>query len=77
MSEIQETLIEYIIQDIIAYLMEDYNINWIEALKKFCVSEVFDKLNDIQTGLYLESSAYVYQLYQDEVKFGKIIQQEI
>ena len=40
-------------------------------------SEVFEKLQDEETGLYKESSAYVYDLFKDEMNFGHIIQAEI
>ena len=35
------------------------------------------KLQDVETGLYLESSAYIYDLYKDELNFGHIVQAEI
>jgi len=35
------------------------------------------KLNDTETGLYLCGSDYVYDLFYDELKNGKIVQQEI
>mgnify|MGYP007041225037 CR=1 FL=1 len=44
---------------------------------KFYNSEVFEKLQDEETGLYKESSAYVYDLFKDEMNFGHIIQAEI
>ena len=43
----------------------------------FYNSEVFEKLRNPETGLYLESPAYVYGLFQDESTFGKIVQAEI
>ena len=43
----------------------------------FYESEVFDKLQDVETGLYRESSAYIYDLYKDELNFGHIVQAEI
>jgi hypothetical protein len=30
-----------------------------------------------ETGLYRESSAYIYDLYKDELNFGHIVQAEI
>lgn len=39
--------------------------------------QTFDKLTDIETGLYLEGSAYVYGLFQDERNFEHLIQAEI
>ena len=52
----------------------------VAELKKYLVfynSEVFEKLQDEETGLYKESSAYVYDLFKDEMNFGHIIQAEI
>lgn len=73
----QEQLIEYIIQDIIEYIVMDLRIEYDIAMQLFYNSQTFDKLTDIETGLYLESSAYVYGIFQDERKFGKLIQAEI
>lgn len=56
----QEQLIEYIIQDIIEYIVMDLRIEYDIAMQLFYNSQTFDKLTDIETGLYLESSAYVY-----------------
>ena len=38
---------------------------------------VFEKLQDEETGLYLESPEYVYDLFKDELNFGHIVQAEI
>ena len=73
----QDQLIEYIVQDIVDMLTTDQNIEYDEAMNKFYNSEVFEKLQDKETGLYLESSAYVYDLFRDEMNFGNIIQAEI
>lgn len=73
----QEQLIEFIIQDIIRYLVADLRIEYDKAMNIFYNSDTFDKLQDTETGLYLESSAYVYSILQDEMNFGRIIQSEI
>lgn len=73
----QDQLIEYIIQDIVDMLATDQNIEYDEAMNKFYNSEVFEKLQDKETGLYLESSEYIYDLFKDEMNFGHIIQAEI
>ena len=74
---LQEQLIEYIIQDIVDMFSSDQDIEYDEAMNKFYNSEVFEKLQDEETGLYKESSAYVYDLFKDEMNFGHIIQAEI
>ena len=53
-------LVNGITTDIIAYLMEDDDMNMPEAIVLFYNSETFEKLSDEATGLYIESSAYVY-----------------
>ena len=73
----QEQLVEYQIQDIIAYIVMDIQIEYDKAMDMFYNSQTFDKLTDIETGLYLESPAYVYGLFQDERNFGHLIQAEI
>lgn len=73
----QDQLIEYIVQDIVDMLATDQNIEYDEAMNKFYNSEVFEKLQDKETGLYLESSEYIYDLFKDEMNFGHIIQSEI
>lgn len=73
----QEQLVEYQIQDIIDYIVTDIQIEYDKAMQLFYNSKTFDKLTDIETGLYLESSAYVYGLFQDERNFGQLIQAEI
>ena len=71
-----EMLMEYNTQDIIEFIMSDLNIDYDEAMKLFYGSETFEKLYQIETGLYLESAAYVYGIFQDERNFGKIVQAE-
>ncbi len=73
----QEQLIEYIVQDIVDMFSSDQNIEYDEAMNKFYNSEVFEKLQDKETGLYIESSEYVYDLFKDEINFGRIVQAEI
>ena len=73
----QEQLIEYIVQDIVDMFSSDQNIEYDEAMNRFYNSEVFEKLQDKETGLYMESSEYVYDLFKDEMNFGYIIQAEI
>ena len=62
-------LIEYIIQDIVDMFATDQNIEYDEAMNKFYNSEVFEKLQDKETGLYLASPEYVYDLFKDKLNF--------
>ncbi|SFW22520.1 hypothetical protein [Ruminococcus flavefaciens] len=73
----QGQLIEFCIQDIVESIVKEQHIEYDKAMVLFYGSETFAKLNDIETGLYLESSDYIYAMFQDEMNFGKIIQAEI
>ena len=68
---------EYVIQDIIYMITTEQNIEYDEAMNRFYNSEVFEKLQDKETGLYMESPAYVYDLFKDECNFGHLVQAEI
>jgi hypothetical protein len=70
-------LVEYIIQDVIAFIIEEKHMELDIAMNSFYNSRVFEKLMDEETGLYLESSSYIYELFTAELKHGKLIQNEI
>ena len=55
----KEFLIEANIQDIIKYIMTDLGVSIKEAMRRFYMSEIFEKLQDTKTCLYLESPAYI------------------
>lgn len=65
-------LVEGITKDIVAYLMQDNGYNLSTALKEFYNTETFAKLSDEATGLYIESSAYVYEILKEELKYGRL-----
>ena len=65
-------LIEGITKDIIAYIMEDEGVDLSTAITQFHNSETFAKLSEENTGLYIESSAYVYEIFKDEMKYGRL-----
>jgi len=65
----KEALIEYTTKDIVNYLMEDRRIGLDLAMNMFYNSSLFEKLQDAETGLYLEGSAYVYDILKEELAF--------
>ena len=52
--------------------MEEEGYELTEALGAFYNSETFAKLTDVETGLYIESSSFVYEILKSELKYGKI-----
>ena len=75
--DVKKALVEGVTQDLIIYVVEDNEISIEEAMKKVYGSAVFEKLSDYETGLYRESSAYVYELLKDELEEGRIVQKEV
>lgn len=61
------------IKDMAMWLMEDFKYSLEEALDCVYNSELFEKLQDLETGVYYESSGYNYELLKDELKYGKIV----
>ena len=72
----EKALIEGVTQDLVIFLVEDREAAIEEAMTMVYCSATFEKLSNTSTGLYRESSAYVYELLKDELKEGSLIQKE-
>ncbi len=53
------------------FLMEKYSISHEEAYRKLASTDFFEKLNDLETGLYLETDEYLFQACTIELEQGK------
>ena len=70
-------MMDLVTATVITCIMEDNYLPADEAMKGFYNSEVFDRLCDVETGLYRESGGYVYDLYKIELEHGRLVQLEI
>ena len=68
MTNQQQEMIEYTTQEVIGYLIEDNGITMEQAMGQFYMSDNFEKLSDVETGLYLDGSSYVYELLKREIQ---------
>ena len=73
----EQQMIEYMVQDLVEMLTESQSIEYDVAMRIIYDSQLYEKLIDIETGLYRESPSYVYGLLQDELNFGHIVQAEV
>ena len=73
----EQQMMEYMVQDLVEMLTETQNIEYDIAMCTVYGSEIYEKLVDVETGLYRESPFYVYGLLQDELNFGHIVQAEV
>lgn len=68
----KDFLINYAIDQITVFLMEDYHLELPEALEQIYNSQFYEKIVNLDTGLYYQSAAYNYGLLKHEIEFGKI-----
>lgn len=70
MSEETRTqfLVNYAIDKLTAFLMEDRDISLEQALDIIYTSRVFELLQDRAAGLTADSPAYIYELLKDEIQ---------
>jgi len=66
MNKIQQHLIIYVTRDVVSFISQEYNLPVDAAMEAFLESQVFEKLQDIESGLYTESASYVYEMYKTE-----------
>lgn len=62
-----EFIVRSIVDEMVSFLMEDYNMPMLEAFDKIYNSKIFEKLQDKGTGLYLRSAAYTYEYLKKEI----------
>ena len=65
-------LFEGISADVVRYLVERDGMELTEAISTLHNSETFAKLEDFDTGLYIESPAYVYDMLKSELTNGRL-----
>ena len=64
---VSQTEFQNMKEEIVKDLMEERGLTMQEAFDKVYNSRLFEKLNDPKTGLYFQSSGYVYSYLQEEL----------
>jgi hypothetical protein len=65
-------LIQNAVDKMTKYLIEDFNLNVVDAMNVIYNSEVFRLLHDKKTELFIQSPAYIYELLKNEYLTGKM-----
>lgn len=65
-------MIEEISKEIVLLLMEEHQLDITEALRTLYTSDTYLRLINLNTGLYTQSTAYVYEYLEKELTTGKI-----
>ena len=58
--------------ELAGFLVDDYKYSPEEAIDVLYTSETFDRLQDDATGLYYQSSGYVYSFLQNELMTARV-----
>ena len=62
-----EFVVRTVTEQMVGFLMEDYGMSILDAFDKIYNSQIFLKLQDKTTGLYLRSAAYTYEFLKKEI----------
>lgn len=65
-------MIEGLVKDLAVFLIQDFRMSMEEALRTLYNSDTFAKMEDENTGLYYQSSRYVYDFLKNELRKGKM-----
>ncbi len=72
MTQETQFLIDSLVERLTQFLMEDDKLTLVEALSIVYHSQLYEKIMDMETGLYFQSAAYNYNLLRRELTLGKI-----
>ena len=64
----QELLIQFLISEVVTFIAEEKNVSVEKALEIFYSTEVAAKLEDLETGYYLEGARYIYEIVKEELR---------
>jgi len=67
MSKEQVFITDYLFAELVKLIMEYQRLPFQEALDLLYNSALYDKIANIETGLYLQSPDYNYELLQEEM----------
>lgn len=68
----KDYMIEGLVKDLAVFLIQDFRMSMEEALRTLYNSDTFAKMEDENTGLYYQSSRYVYDFLKNELRKGKM-----
>lgn len=72
MSKDVEFVIEELVKELALRLMEERGLTMKQVLDTIYNSETYSKLLDVRTGLFSQSTAYVYSILETEILTGKL-----
>ena len=68
----EQFMIEELVKNLVLKLMEDRKVSLSTALGLVYNSDTYEKILDLETGLFSQSTAYVYSILSRELSLGRI-----
>ena len=72
MSKENKFLIDSLTKNLVLKVMNDFGYSITVAMDVVYNSQLYDKILDLETGLYYQSAGYNYELLRHELVTGKI-----
>jgi hypothetical protein len=72
MSQETKFLLDTLTKNLVLKVMEEFGYNIPDAMSTVYNSQLYEKILDLETGLYFQSAGYNYQLLRQELLTGKI-----
>ena len=63
----QQFIMNSDVEEIVLLLQKEYHLSLIDAFEKVYTSQIYEKLTNTKTGLYLQSPAYIYDYLKEEI----------
>jgi hypothetical protein len=73
MSKENKFLIDSLTKNLVLKVMNDFGYSITVAMDVVYNSQLYDKILDLETGLYYQSAGYNYELLRNELLTGKIV----
>lgn len=64
-------IIDCDVEEIVSLLQEDYGMKILDAFNTVYNSNIYKKLIDTETGLYIQSPLYIYEYLKKEINESK------
>ncbi|MDE7457118.1 MAG: hypothetical protein K2M96_10520 [Prevotella sp.] len=65
-------MIEELVKELALRLIKECNLSMKEALNRVYNSETYSKILNLQTGLFSQSTAYIYSILETELLTGRM-----
>ena len=74
MTKETKFLIDNLTKNLVLSVMEEFKYSITESMDVVYNSQLYEKIMDLETGLYYQSAGYNYELLRNELLTGKVIQ---